>query len=62
MKRYEPEEITDEDGTYDPDMVECSDGAYVLYEDVLSVLRKIAQDGSLDKEAMNIILDVLASD
>jgi len=62
MKRYDPEEVTDEDGTYVPDMEECSDGAYVLYENVISVLSKIAPERSLDKEAMNIILDVLASD
>lgn len=62
MKRYDAEEVTDKDGTYTPDMEECVDGAYVLYDDVINVLRDLAQNGDLNKEAMNIILDAMVNE
>lgn len=62
MKRYDVEEVTDADGTYTPDMEECIDGGYVLYDDVIAVLSKVVQNGDVDKEGTHIILDFLISD
>lgn len=58
MKRYDF--IGDNIASCYCDMEERENGSYVEYDDMVNLLKKLTNDGGLDKDCMNLIIDALA--